>query len=481
MATLVGRSKETAELSRLYDSDRAQFVAIYGRRRVGKTFLVDEFFKNRLTFRHAGLSPIESNSKRNLLKEQLRHFYYSLQLHGAKKTKMPSSWFEAFFMLEQLLELKDNGARQVVFLDELPWMDTPRSNFISAFEGFWNTWGCHRDNLMIIVCGSANSWILNNLIDSHGGLYGRTTYEIKLSPLKLGECESLFKVRNIKMSRYDIAQCYMIMGGIPYYMDYFDLGLSLAQNIDRLFFSESPKLRDEFDRLLASMFGNPQEMKKIITFLSTRRGGFTRQEISSATGIDDAGGLTNLLRALVASDFVDKYTPFGMGKRVINYRLIDPFCKFYLHFIKDRNLKNTNYWSENVNSQSIVSWRGFAFEDVCFTHIDNIKAALGIQGISTTQSAWAVEGSDEQQGSQIDMLIERRDNVVNMCEIKFYNDEFAVSKGYSAVLSRRANALATMLPKRSVVHSTLITTYGLKYNEYSDAFQKVVTLDDLFR
>lgn len=481
MAKLIGRKAETAELAKLYESDKAQLVAIYGRRRVGKTFLVDEFFKGKLAFRHAGLSPINDGGKRNLMKEQLRHFYFSLQLHGAKKSKCPASWFEAFFMLEQLLESKDTGNRQVVFLDELPWMDTPRSNFISAFEGFWNTWGCHRDNLMIIVCGSANSWILNNLIDSHGGLYGRTTYEIKLSPFRLNECEEFFKDRGVMMSRYDIAQSYMVMGGVPYYMDYFNRGLSLAQNIDRLFFSSSPKLRDEFDRLLSSMFNSPSEMKKIITLLGTTRKGLTRQEISNKTGIEDAGGLTNMLRALIVSDFVSKYIPFGFDKRSVHYRLIDPFCKFHLHFVDGKDVKDSNYWTEHVNSQEVVSWRGYAFEDVCFNHIENIKAALGIQGLSTRQSTWSTEGTPNEQGTQIDLLIERKDNVVNMCEIKFYSDDFAVDKQYTQVIARRTNALAAILSKRTAIHSTLITTFGLKYNEYSDAFQKVITLDDLFR
>ena len=212
---IIGREKEIKELRRLYNSNKAEFVAIYGRRRVGKTFLVDETLKGKITFRHAGLSPVEKGSKKNSLKEQLKHFYYSLQTYGLKKKKCPTSWMEAFFLLSQLLEGMDDGkTRQVVFLDELPWMDTPRSGFITAFEGFWNTWACHRDNMMLLVCGSANSWMLDNLVNNHGGLYGRTTYEIKLSPFNLHECEEFFKQNAFKISRYDIVQSYMIFGGI---------------------------------------------------------------------------------------------------------------------------------------------------------------------------------------------------------------------------------------------------------------------------
>lgn len=203
MGNLIGRKKEIEELSELYISNKAEFVAIYGRRRIGKTFLVDEALKGKITFRHAGLSPVDEANEKNCLKNQLRHFYLSLQLQGMKRSKCPTTWMEAFFMLSQVLESKDNGTRQVIFLDELPWMDTPRSGFITAFEGFWNTWACHRDNIMLACCGSANSWMLNNLVNNHGGLYGRTTYEIKLSPFTLNECEQFYQAQDIKLSRYD--------------------------------------------------------------------------------------------------------------------------------------------------------------------------------------------------------------------------------------------------------------------------------------
>ena len=221
MDSLIGRTKEVDELKHLYISKKSEFVAVYGRRRVGKTFLIDEALRGKITFRHAGLSPIDESGQSNNLKQQLLHFYQSLQLHGMRKSRCPKNWLEAFFMLEQHLQQTDNGSRQVIFLDELPWMDTPRSGFITALESFWNTWACHRQNIMLVVCGSANSWMIDNLVNNHGGLYGRTTYEIKLSPFNLMECELFYKSRGIRISRYDIAQANMILGGIPYYMNYF--------------------------------------------------------------------------------------------------------------------------------------------------------------------------------------------------------------------------------------------------------------------
>ena len=474
---MIGRSREIDELNGLYNSGKAELVAIYGRRRIGKTFLVDETFKGRITFRHAGLSPVDED-KKGMLKAQLEHFYYSLLLQGMRKSKKPGNWLEAFYMLEKFLEEIDDGSRQVVFLDELPWLDTPRSGFMTAFEGFWNTWGCHRNNLMVVVCGSANSWILDNLINNHGGLYNRVTYEIKLAPFTLCECEKFFESKNVKLSRYDIVQSYMILGGIPYYMGYFQSGMSLAQNVDNILFSKQGKLREEYDRLFASIFSNPEVMKKIVGLLFTRNAGFTRSEIAENVGMNDGGTLSQSLNALIASDFVVKYIPFGKGKKE-HYKLVDPFCLFYLHFIDKKKKIDEKFWQQNLSTQQIISWRGFAYENVCFNHVAQIKKKLGISGVITTHSAWS-KRADDVEGMQIDLLISRNDNVVNMCEIKYYGDEFTVNKEYYQVMLRRQEILAKELSPRISIHNTLITTFGLIYNEYSGVFNNVITLDDLF-
>lgn len=476
---MIGRDKERKELEKLYNSNKAEMVAIYGRRRVGKTFLVDEVFNDRINFRHAGLSPVEEDSN-GLLKAQLKHFYNSLKLQGFNGKQTPESWLDAFYMLEQLLQEKDDGARQVVFLDELPWLDTPRSGFIRAFEGFWNTWACHRRNIMVIICGSANSWMMDELINNHGGLYGRVTYEIKLSPFTLAECELFYKNRNIPFSRYDIVQSYMILGGIPYYMGYINEELSFAQNVDYIFFREGAKLKHEYDRLFDSVFKRPEAIKTIVELLYTKNMGYTRAEIANKLSISDGGHLTKDLNALIASDFVAKYVPFGYSKREPRYKLIDPFCLFYLHFVKNQDKSNKLFWQQNTTLPSVVIWRGFAFENVCFNHIEQIKTALGINGIISSESAWTKKADDE-EGAQIDMLIIRKDNAVNMCEIKFYSDDFTVNKDYYRTVQRRIEMLSKKLSPKSSIYSTLITTYGLVKNEYSGAFVRTITLDDLFK
>ena len=478
---MVGRKKEAEELKDLFNGNKAELVAVYGRRRVGKTYLIDQTFQGKFVFRHAGLSPVEMKniSGPSPLRKQLKHFYNSLLMYGMKKSRCPADWLEAFLLLEQFLESRDTGERMLVFLDELPWLDTQRSGFVTAFEGFWNNWGCHRDNLMVIVCGSATTWILDKLINSHGGLYDRVTYEIKLSPFTLHECEEFFKAEKIKLSRYDITCAYMILGGIPFYLRYFKRGLSLPQNIDRLFFSKGAKLKEEYDRLFGSIFNRPEMMRSLVESLAERNLGFTRNELAERTGYTTGGSLTEALNSLEASDFIVKYVPFGLSKREPYYKLVDPFCMFYIKFVAGHSSLNASFWMQNNTSMQITTWRGFAFENVCFNHVAEIKAALGISGIFSEQSAWSKRADDE-DGTQIDLLIERRDNIVNMCELKFYSGEFSVKKDYHRVLINRQLLLEKELSPKMTIHNTLITTYGLKYSEYSGFFDNVITMDDLF-
>lgn len=476
---MIGREQERQELIRLYGSTEAQFIAIYGRLGVGKTYLVSSIFDGMFTFRHSGISPADLESKgKGLLRSQLNQFYNSLRIYGLDNEKCPQSWMEAFYLLEKLLIQKDDGSRQLVFIDELPWLDTPRSGFISALEGFWNSWACGRKNLMLVVCGSANSWILNKLINNHGGLYGRLTYEIKLDPFCLSECEDFFKEKGMTLSRYDMAQSYMMLGGIPYYMGYFSSSLSLAQNIDALFFDKKAKLRFEFERLFKSIFDNPERAEYIVRLLSTKNKGYSRKEIVEATGIKEGGAITELLRALVASDFVISYTPFGESRKNTHYKLIDPFCLFYLRVVegKDR-LNRGNAWLEDLDNPALTTFKGLAFENACLHHIRQIKKALGIGGVVTKQSTWMSEGD---YGFQICIVVERQDRIVNICDLKFCNDEFSVTKEYYRAILRRQNLIAQHIGKKCAIRNTLITTFGLKKNEYGCVYSDVLVLDDLF-
>lgn len=475
---MVGRLTERKELERLYNSPKSEFVAIYGRRRIGKTYLVKEHFKGRLTFWHTGMS-LYDRDKTNIMQDQLTAFYTNLVRYGLEECPVPKSWFEAFTMLSRLIENVNTDSKKVIFIDEMPWMDTARSRFIPALENFWNDWAAKRDDILLIVCGSATSWIEDNLIRAKGGLYGRLTDTIHLEPFTLSECKSFFEENGVLLSGYDIAEAYMAFGGVPYYLGFFKGELSLVQNVDNLLFSKGAKLEDEFDILFGSLFVNPEQYKSIVRLLSSRRVGFTREEIAQETGIGNGGGLTTQLKALISNNFIDGYTPFWESKRKIVYRLSDSFCKFYLKFVDGKHITDQHFWTNNIKSPAVSAWKGIAFEDLCLIHIQQIKRALGIEGVSSSESSLQIKGDGEREGTQIDLVIDRADNVVNLCEMKFYNDDFSVTKEYYRKLNHRMNAVQRLLPKRKTVRLTLVTSFGLARNEYSGIFQNVVTLEDL--
>lgn len=478
MCVIIGRKKEIAELRRRYDSNMPEFIAVYGRRRVGKTFLIDEVFRDNMVFHHTGLSPYDRKRKVTM-KAQLQNFYFSLIRHGMDGISQPKSWMEAFFLLEQFLEKHNNGTRQVVFIDELPWMDTPRSGFLTALEAFWNGWGNMQHQLCFVVCGSATSWMLDNLINNKGGLYGRLTDDIKLSPFTLKECEEFYLSRGIKMSRYNIVQAYMILGGIPYYMNYFNPSYSLAQNIDELFFSRNNKLGDEFERLFNSVFDNADACMSIIRALGKKHTGLKRSEIAAMTGLNPNGDFTKLLKALIGSDFIIKYVPFGYPNNEEHYKLVDSFCWFWLHFKEAKAITENNYWQHHLKESEIASWRGVAFEEVCFKHIHQIKTALQIAGVSSMEYSFIQHGNEEKEGIQIDLLIDRNDDVVNMCEMKYNKSEYVVTSSYAATIRKRQEVIEKSMPNKTI-HATLITTMPVQKNEYTDVFQSILSVNDLF-
>ncbi|MCQ2799719.1 MAG: ATP-binding protein [Bacilli bacterium] len=477
---IVGRKEEIKIINDLLESENPEFLAIYGRRRVGKTFLVNATLKERFTFSHAGLSPNSEEDDAKNMDAQLAHFYNSLKQYGSTETSKPKNWLEAFHMLSKLLREKENGEKQVIFLDELPWMDTPRSNFMQALEGFWNTYLCSR-NVLLVSCGSAISWMNNKLINNHGGLYGRVTRLIDLKPFGVKECKEYFDEKGVYLSEYDVIQSYMIFGGIPYYLNYFTKEKSLSQNVDDLFFGKNAILKDEYNRLFTSIFTNPRRMEAIVRTLSKKNIGLTRSEICQKIGVSDNGSLSKELDSLILCSFVEKYAPFGESKNNPYYKLIDPFCKFYLEFIDEKTKLNESFWTYNLSNQRIVSWRGFAFENFCFLHTKEIKAALGISGINSSVSSYYKKGSEEEKGAQIDMIIERADNVVNLCEMKYYGSEFVPTKENDLSLRNKVSALSLVTKKKSVIRNVLITTFGIAKNAYSSSWSNAITIEDFFK
>ena len=481
MEKIIGREKEQKELQKLFNMNKSILLAIYGRRRVGKTYLINEFFNGEFTFKHTGASNNEykTSTSDEKLNMQLGFFSDSLRRYGSSIKEDVKTWKEAFNELTKIIE-NDNHSRKVIFIDEMPWIETENSFFLTSFEHFWNDYGSARNDILFIVCGSATSWITNNLINGKGGLYDRVNYEIKLEPLSLSECEKMCEENGINWRRYQIIQAYMAIGGIPFYFGYLDNSLTLEQNIDNLFFTKNSKMRNEFDRLFDSTFDRPDVIKNIVKILSKTKTGLSRDEIAQALCTKSGGTLTKLLQDLIESDYVLKYKSYNTKERVWKYKLIDPFCLFYLKFVENHQAIDEYFWSKNFTSQSTISWRGNVFEIVCFNHIPQIKNKLGISGLSTREALWSDKGDENKKGSQIDLIIERNDNIINLCEAKFYGNEYALDKTSFENLNHHEEAFASVLNKKNIIEHVLITTFGLKNNMYSDIYKKVVTLDDLF-
>ena len=469
---MVGRTGEIQELERLYDSDESEFVAVYGRRRVGKTYLVRETFDGRFTFLHTGLP-------RGRTHVQLAHFHKSLLQAGIGACQGPKDWFSAFDRLKEVIVASDQ-VRKIVFIDEMPWMDTPKSDFLMALEAFWNEWASARKDVLLIVCGSAAAWMVKNLFRNRGGLHNRVTARILLEPFTLHECESFVRERGLEMSRRDVTECYMILGGIPFYWRHLVRGLSVAQNVDRLFFSRTAPLRNEFEELYASLFKNADLYKKIVRTLSTKKIGMTRLEIAAHSGIKSTGKLTDALETLETSGFIRRYRSLGNKKRNSIYQLVDNFTLFHFKFLENPS-SDENYWMSTTATSEKATWRGLAFERVCLQHPRQIRAALGIAVIHAEVYGWFHKGDETYpRGAQVDLLFERADNVINVCEIKYSETPFPIDKRYDSDLADKLTTFKGVTGTSKAVHLTMITAAGLVRNVYSNRVQSEVTLDDLF-
>ncbi|MCQ2973322.1 MAG: ATP-binding protein [Bacteroidales bacterium] len=482
MQKIIGRAKEISELNDVYTSGVPEFVVIYGRRRVGKTFLIREMFAEKFAFYHTGLAP-QDIDETNMMNSQLNNFASSLRNYG-EQCGVIKDWISAFSKLKTLLINrieKNPKKRQVVFIDELPWLDTPRSQFISALEHFWNGWGSGISQLMLIVCGSAIAWISDNLLHNKGGLYNRKTREIKLHSFTLCEAEQFYKSRGIVLNRYTQSQLYMMIGGIPYYMTYVEKGKSLEQITDNLFANRNGKLRNELDQLFVSLFTNHEECLKIIKLLSKSKIGYTRKEIAEITKIPYGGGLTKTLKALAESDFICQYTYYGKPSKEERYRLVDFFTIYQLSIINNKKNPDSKDWKDRFGLKVMSAWYGTAFEALCWNHIYQIKNALGIPSVHTEEFSWRVEASEITKGAQIDLMIRRADGIFNLCEMKFSISDYAFDKDEENKLRNRIATFQNITKCKEPIMPILVTTYGLTQNIYSNLIQKTITMDDLFK
>jgi len=473
---LVGRKKEIAILEKAYQSQRAELLAIIGRRRVGKTFLIKEVYKGKIDFELTGLQAAPRG-------EQLQNFSYQLaEFMGTKMPiKEPKNWLEAFRMLISFLKEKKSNRKQVVFLDELPWLATPKSGFLRGLSYFWNSWAINQD-IVVVICGSAASWMIQKVVNHKGGLHNRITKRIQLHPFTLYETELYLESKLITLNRYQLIQIYMAMGGIPHYLEAIEAGKSAVQIIDEVCFSETGLLRDEFSKLYPALFDNAEKHITIIRALAKKRQGLNRNEIIKQTQLTNGGSLTRVLDELIQSGFIATYQNFNKKKKDTLYRLTDEYSLFYLQFIEKNLGDKKDVWQRLSQTQTYKSWSGYAYENICLKHIDEIKNALKIGGVYSIASSFYKKGTSDEKGTQIDLLIDRNDQIINLFEIKFYKEELKLSKSDAELLRDKMNIFQNATKTKKHLFLSLITTFGIKPNKHSiGLIDQILTLDDLFK
>lgn len=476
MEKLIGRIPEKRMLETALSSTEAELIAIYGRRRVGKTFLIKSVCKDRLLFEFSGVHEAS-------LASQLQNFSFALQAASgdALPVAVPPNWITAFYTLQKFLVGKLGSRKSVIFFDEFPWAQTQKSGFLNAFGHFWNNWAAEQDNLVVVICGSAASWMIKNIVKNRGGLHNRLTRRIRLLPFNLQETEAYLKARRINLDQYQVLQLYMAMGGIPQYLKAVEPGESVSQAIDRLYFARNGALREEFSSLYPSLFNNPENHIAIIKALATKLSGLTRTEVIEQASLSSGGTATTLLEELEESGFITAYIPFGKKTKESLYKLSDEYSLFYLKFVENSRARGEGTWLKLAKTPSWKSWSGFAFESICLKHLQQVKNALGIRDVYTEESPWRYKPAKEEQGAQIDLLFDRQDHCINICEIKFASAEFTIDKAYAALLKRKQDVFVERTKTRKTLFLTFITTYGVQKNEhYWSLVQKEVTMDALF-
>lgn len=482
MTRIFARSKELKRLEKTYASGKPEFLAIYGRRRVGKTFLIREFFKNKGIY--FALTGIKNAPPSKQLKNFSEEFH---RVFETSENNVPKTWFEAFAQLRKAIETIKETRRIILFFDELPWLATPRSGFLQDLDHFWNRYMSEDSRVILIVCGSAASWMIRKVIRNKGGLHGRLTDQIRLLPFDLKETEEFLQSQGVILNRKAIIDIYMSIGGIPKYLNYVQKGQSALQIVGHLCF-DGP-LVDEFNELYASLFEHHHRHVNIVKHLALHPHGLTKSEIAKATGLTAGGGMNIILDELEQSGFILATRNFGKQKKDIRFRLIDEYSLFHLKWsekAKENNLRvqNENFWMNICNGPLGQIWAGYAFEMLCLKHLPNIKASLGIAGVQTSASGWIYQSqkNSPDRGVQIDLLIDRADNCINLCEIKYRNEEFIINKTYDKELREKKSIFISQTATQKSVFLTLISPYGVKQNSgYFDTIDVMLTMDDLFK
>lgn len=476
MESIIGRIEERELLDKILNSGEPELVAVYGRRRVGKTFLIRRIYSKQISFEFSGIH-------HETLAHQLESFATALTISSSSlPLARPASWIQAFQMLITYLTPQIKKQRKVIFFDEFPWINTPKSGFLRAFENFWNTWASRQENLVVVICGSAAAWMIQKVINNRGGLHNRVSRRIRLLPFTVGETEAYLKARKINLDQYQILQLYMVMGGIPQYLKEIQPGESSIQAIDRVCFSKDGLLRDEFKNLYNSLFDNAGSHMDVVKALAKKGKGLTRKEIIETCKLTSGGGITQLLEELTESGFITPYIPFDKAVKDSIYKLTDEYSNFYMKFLENLKPGGTGSWIKFAGGGSWRSWSGTAFEGICMKHATQLKRALGIEMVYTETSVWRSKLEEGKTGAQIDLLIDRQDKCINVCELKFSIGDFEISKPYALELENKLKVFREQTGTKKTLFLTMVTTYGVKNStSYAGLVQSDVTMSSLFK
>ena len=474
---LIGRMPEQEQLAEAIASGRPELIAIHGRRRIGKTYLVRSYFAKELCFEMTGVGDAP-------LSKQLRNFANQMKQATGFNLAAPSDWTEAFQELITYLDphLKTSG-RKVVFFDELPWLASRKSGFLSAFDHFWNTWGTKQRNLIVVICGSAASWMIAKVLKHKGGLHNRITRTIHLQPFSLPEIADYLRANGLLLDHKQTVELAMAIGGVPFYLNHVRKGWSAAQNIQSLFFAPSAPLGGEFDEVFAALFEKHERHLQVVRALAKRQSGLRRLEIIQATKLESGGALTTILDELEASGFICRMMPFGDATRDPYFRLIDELTLFHLRWVEGQGARGAaTDWPSRRLAPSGMAWSGYAFENICLRHSAQIKKALGIAGVQASVSSWRHHAKDkEDTGAQIDLLFDRADGVISVCEMKFSEHEFVIDKAYAREIRSKLEVFRRVTGTRKALFLVMVSAHGLKANEYqAELVQNVVPLEALF-
>jgi AAA+ ATPase superfamily predicted ATPase len=472
---LIGRAIERELLQKALNSSKPELIAVIGRRRVGKTYLIRKSFDEFLDFEMTGM-------QHTAMSLQLTNFHNKLTQYSKPELpiKTPANWLEAFNLLQAYLSSKKSNTKKVVFFDELPWIATAKSGFLEALGHFWNDWAAY-NHVVIVICGSAASWMIQQVVHHKGSLHNRITQVIHLQPFTLAETALFLQANQVVLNKYQMVQLYMVTGGIPHYLKEIKKGQSVAQNIDNLCFSPHGLLKDEFAKLYTSLYDKPDYHIAVIRALSTKWMGLTRSQLLEITGFTDGGSFTRTLVELEQSDFIISIPPFNKKKKDTLYRLLDNYSLFYLKFIEGKKKGGEGSFINLERMQSWKTWCGYAFENICFAHLIQIKSALGISAVYTEESSYLLKGIAKNKGVQIDMLIDRADGIINICEMKFYDAPFTITSKYAEELREKQNKIKEVAPPKKSTFLTMITCFGLRDNQYvTEMVQSQITIEKLF-